>query len=405
MNKYLHRRHIAGIALVMAALANVAAFGQAPPSGPGVIFQNTTATPLDVYRVSADGAEERVIEQLAPGAESKPQSTQEGDKWFIKVRDSSQDAPLAEYTANASADQVVDLANLIAWQLPVELVIQNNTEAPVDVVWIGEAGDEQTTAEALPPGNQATTTTYPGGTWRLKEGDQIVAEFSAGIEAVQVLDVAGLKAAYAGAVVLHFQNTTTDPVDVYWVHPDGHEVEYALGVPPGKQFDQRGHPGHLWSVRNAGGIVAYYRADDRAEQEVDLKVLGEATRKVLADLIAASGDAASGDGLWQVITKPGQPPMLAVRGANDSEVQAAATLAPFLPPPERPKRSGRNTSADGIVYAPLAGASAGQKLVDVSKLTAASGNSSDTGTATAKPGLPKPKTNLPKPKPRTGNSN
>lgn len=239
-----------------------------------LIFQNTTKSEVSILGIQPDGKEQVVVERLASNAEISVNSFP-SNRWIAKLGN----VVMAEYEAGDSSPQVIDLAELASWQLPVEVIFQNDTETSVDVVFVTEKNEEIEYVKGLLPAKQFEQTGSPtGGLWRVKSNSQVVAEYLTDNTPTQIIDLKALIADYAAKVTLTFQNTSTDPVDIYWVHPDGSSILYLPNMPTGMQAEQLSFPGHIWTIRQDGDLIATFVAGDEKNQDVDIFAVTEQLR-------------------------------------------------------------------------------------------------------------------------------
>ncbi len=242
------------------------------PTEVELLFQNTTKAKVKIVGVQPSGAEKIVVNELAPNAEIAVNSYP-GNHWVAKVGD----VVLAEYDATDGENQVIDLANTASWQLPVELVFQNDTDQTLNVYFVTSEGNELEYAMGLTPSNQfEQTQVQTGSLWRIKDNkNAIVAEYLADNTPTQVIDLKVLLEDYSKRVAVNFQNSTTGPVDIYWVHPDGSNVLYLPKLPSGAQVNQDTYPGHIWMLRQNDEWIATYIAGSEAIQKIDIADLSD----------------------------------------------------------------------------------------------------------------------------------
>jgi hypothetical protein len=285
-----------------------------------LVFRNTTSADVALYVVQPEGTEDLIVEQLAAGSQVAVNALP-GNVWVAKIGENV----LAEYEADIEAQQIIDLADLATWQLPVLVVFQNNTEQSAEVVFVKEDGTEEVYADDLQPEQQFEQDgVTPGSLWRIKQDSKLVAEYIADNVPAQVIDLNTLLAQYAAPVTLTFKNTTTGPIDVAWVHPDGSPIAYLTDMPSATQIDQQSFPGHVWMVSQGGALVGVFVAGNGKKQDVDVGAIAQRLFEASQQL----ADAA----------KPAEP--------TETETTKPGTLPPpkksTLPPPKKRGTTGSN---------------------------------------------------------------
>lgn len=271
---FIERLHV-----LSAVLVATSSFVNAQEKEPivRVVFQNTTATAVEIFLIddsdenSKEGTEVMFAPQLPPGKQHLQQATS-GVIWRIKQNDTT----IAEYVSTTEVVQVVDIQEVADWQAPVEIVVQNTTEAPIDIFWINDANKEIAIAEALPPNREFTTSTMPGHSWVIKQSGKMIAEFIADSHKEQIIDTAKL-ATWWHSVDLVFQNLTNHPIDIYCVDGEGAEICFTVTderkphpLPPGMRMRQAANPLSTCRIRKKGTLIAEYAVDNEPRQIIDI---------------------------------------------------------------------------------------------------------------------------------------
>lgn len=305
--------------LALAGLLSLAAgaylSGKEPdPPTVTLTFQNTLAVPVDIYCARSGSEPELYIQQLEVDREVD-QPSHPGNVWTIKTGQTK----LAEYTAGSSATQEVDLEEVAGWQAEIELVIANTLDGPVDILWFDEEKNEEVAqTSGLQPGRQYVVRTNPGSRWLVRADGKTVAEYLVNIERQQNVQTKDLAEGYANTVIVTFQNTTSDPVSIAWMHPDGHEVEYVAALDPGSEQTLEAYPKQPWIVRRNGALVLAYVPHEESQQVVDIAPMAAETSQRLAD-----------------IEKNGLPVEPAGADSSSPKPPPPRTNAPKPPPPRR----------------------------------------------------------------------
>lgn len=250
-------------------------------------FLNTTAETLVVYAVNEDDSEKLIAKELKP-QQSLTVDAYPGNLWRFKY----QTVVIAEYEANFNPTQLLDLTDLAAWQLPVTVAFENNTDVNLDIVWRKEDGTAVSRVKGLRPGQVWTEFELrPGSDIEVMQGDKLVAEYLIPVEeAVQTLKLKELVDLYKNKIAVAFQNTTDKPVDIYWWSIDGAEELFIDDLQPGKEVNQITFPGHIWIIRQGSTRIGAYVTGDVRVQKCDIKEVVKAVsaqEKLLDEFIQA----------------------------------------------------------------------------------------------------------------------
>ncbi len=70
-----------------------------------------------------------------------------------------------------------------------------------------------------------------------------------------------------------FQNSTSAPVDIFYVDPDGNAKKYHAGLAPNLQVEQGTYGGQVWRIERNNRVLAEYEVGPEGLQTVDLQEL------------------------------------------------------------------------------------------------------------------------------------
>ena len=337
MRRLLHCRSLLAIAALLSVITLCRAQLPESNSEVAVTFQNTSTADLSLVVVDENEEETVVVDNLAAGTEVAVNSLP-GNVWRSRLNGEL----FAEYEANENEEQVVDLALEASWKLPVEVDLQNDTEAPAELYLVNEQNQEVQLCAEVPPGaqwEQAGLAT--GSLLRIRQNNVLVAEYLTGNAPTQSIPLQTLSEDYAAQVVVTFQNTSTEPIDIFWIHPDGGVRLFHWDVPAGYQVRQPSFPGHVWVILQDGELVGHFVAGSAARQTVDVVQLSE-------QLLAAGDAILSGE------ARPGEEELApAEETAAEEETAPAEEAAPAVEP--RPEPAAAETR-------PLPGATLRERL-------------------------------------------
>jgi hypothetical protein len=282
------------VVCVLAVIAAAWTYAQSDDKLPvlQVQFDNTTTKPVDIYCLDADGSEDLYAQQL-PSSQSVKLSAYEGTRWRIKI----DTLVLAEYRTGAGAKQLVNVAELITWQLPVLLVVANDTDDAVDIFVLHEKGNEVQRVQGLDSGKQYVQDgAVPGSECGVRRDGKLVAEFILTNQPKQEIPLKALIADYSTSVTITFANTTDQPVSISWRFPDGQETLYIPNLEAGAKIDQVSRPGNVWVIRQNNQIIASVIAGTDGKQLCDVKVMAAALKdEIVARLKATPPKPDGGD--------------------------------------------------------------------------------------------------------------
>jgi hypothetical protein len=236
-------------------------------------YVNTTDKPVHIVFIKEDGGKKSEITyaDALPSKYEYEQVSYAGQVWHIK-----QDGKVvAKYEVDAAPVQTIDIQTLAVWQTPVQLVFQNTSTASLDIFWVDPYGEETVYAPELPPDREYAQEALPGQHWRIRNGDEIVAEYVPDTQRVQVLELQRLIETYIRPVELTFVNSTGLDVDVMWVTLNNEEIIYRQGLPAGGKHVQAAYPLQLWRIQQGEKIIAEYIPLEEPAQTVDIGYLVE----------------------------------------------------------------------------------------------------------------------------------
>lgn len=289
-------------------------------------FQNTLTTSVSLVSVDESDREKVLVEDLPAGQETTVNALP-GNLWRVKVGEEL----IAEYEVDNREDQAVDLAVEASWQLPVKVVLKNDTDFPVSISILRAESANMVLRKSLPP-DQAFTKdgVAPRTVLQVKRDEELVAEYLVGNRPEQIASIADLVEIRASEVTLRFLNKGDKPVDIFWAHPDGVPRLVHPEVPGNRQAVQRCFPGQAWLFRQDGKFVGGYQAADGKEQMVDIVA-------VVTQLVAASEAVASGTAQLVPANRNSIPPDQLGSAAKGNSKSSGTSSRGGRPRPPSPK--------------------------------------------------------------------
>ena len=103
---------------------------------------------------------------------------------------------------------------------------------------------------------------------------------------------------------IKFLNRLKEPVDIFWIDPDGKRVPYG-SLQPGESHENHTYAGHVWLVTSAGGnILAVFEAEATAGLAiVDRQTSGRQRRRSENEFRPPPDGTTSPDGKWQAVVR------------------------------------------------------------------------------------------------------
>ena len=139
-------------------------------------FQNNTEKPVSIYSTPPEGESVLIIKDMPAGTElrDEPLICIPGQLLTIK----QDDAFLADYVPDNTAQQVVDIMDLKTWFQPVEITFYNATEYRLDVYFRdSDANEIKYTGDQPLVNSKLIQPANPMSMWVIKSGDEVVAEY------------------------------------------------------------------------------------------------------------------------------------------------------------------------------------------------------------------------------------